>query len=212
MPTTLASLLARSNNGFVIFDSRLQDDLGDGSSITTLDTRKAYLALLEELKNGTVTRRQFRARCQQEVVFVDDSCFGLLKQRAAEQAALRHVIDDNAAVAAAAAAAAATAANKAHKNKAEEVAEQGGRSVGGGGGGGGGGGDDDENDSDGFDDDGDEERATRGCAGWFPAAFTRNPTPVELAAMQASVSVQLVTDTKVETKFVDVLAPPDNCE
>ena len=197
----------------MIFDSRLQDDLGDGSSITTLDTRKAYLALLEELKNGTVTRRQFRARCQQEVVFVDDSCFGLLKQRAAEKAALRHVIDDNAAVAAAAAAAAATAANKAHKNKKKKKSRsKGGRSVGGGGGGGGGD-DDDENDSDGFDDDGDEEEGDSGVhAGWFPAAFTRNPTPVELAAMQASVSVQLVTDTKVETKFVDVLAPPDNCE
>ena len=191
----------------MIFDSRLQDDLGDGSSITTLDTRKAYLALLEELKNGTVTRRQFRARCSKGWCSWTTPASASSSGR--RRSLLLHVIDDNAVAAAAAAAAAATAANKAQNKKKSR--SKGGRSVGGGGGGGGG--DDDENDNDGFDDDGDEEEGDSGVhAGWFPAAFTRNPTPVELAAMQASVSVQLVTDTKVETKFVDVLAPPDNCE
>ena len=43
-------------------------------------------------------------------------------------------------------------------------------------------------------------------SGWFPEAFTRNPTPLELAEMQAS----MLGAVGAESEVIDILAPPEN--
>jgi hypothetical protein len=52
------------------------------------------------------------------------------------------------------------------------------------------------------DDDGDDSGFS---SGWFPEAFTRNPSPLELAEMQAS----MLSMGGTESEVVDILAPPD---
>ena len=52
------------------------------------------------------------------------------------------------------------------------------------------------------DDDGDDGGFS---SGWFPEAFTRNPSPLELAEMQAS----MLSVVGAESEVVDILAPPD---
>jgi hypothetical protein len=52
------------------------------------------------------------------------------------------------------------------------------------------------------DDDGDDSGFS---SGWFPEAFTRNPSPLELAEMQAS----MLSTGGTESEVVDILAPPD---
>lgn len=85
----------RWSYGFVIFDQALEHK-ADTASLTTPATRDVYTTLLEALKKGNITRREFRKRCEAEVSFVDDTCFGILRRRAQEEAALKTLVDDTA--------------------------------------------------------------------------------------------------------------------
>ena len=61
-----------------------------------------------------------------------------------------------------------------------------------------------DDDKNGDDHDGEDDGGF--ASGWFPDAFTRNPSPLELAEMQAS----MLTVAGGEQEVVDVLAPPDH--